>query len=286
MSPKTRTEAFWHHGRLFPATSHRPKSRGPWPKRSHYLETERVAYISGDPGSIIIERGPAATDERLAEAFLFHLGLSPALLSPTIWNEIPAAVHEELQRRATTADNLLTRNWNNFSNEEARTGAYFSGLSGATTVGEWTVELSFFEFSKQTKETATGTDVAVVLDAKGIDGRRSFKTIWLQAKVDPSAESELKHYPRLPTQLETANGLCDSAFALIYTPDGARIRSNEIRNSIPFGLLLAETAECRHGDQRIETLMNSLNRQRLFQILITQKSQPRRRLLQIDDGAT
>ena len=285
MSLTTRTEAYWHKGRLLPVTVHRPKSRGPWPRHTHYPEAERVAYISGSPGSIAIERGPAATDQRLIEAFLFHLGVVPESLSPQVWNELPIAVHNELQLRAERADHLLTRNWNNFSNEEARTGAYFAGLAGESTVGEWTVEVSFFEFSKQTKEAKTGTDVAVVIDAKGTDGKRSFKTLWFQAKVDCSAESDLKHYPRLPAQLETADGLCDSAYAIIYTPDGARIRSSEIRTSIPFGALLTETVECNHGDQRIATLMNSLNRHRLLQILITQKSPPRRRKLQIEDGA-
>lgn len=270
MRSTTRTEAYWRDGRLFPVKSERPSGRGAWPRSQVFNTHELVAFIEGDIGDLEIFQGDQATPQRVNDALLFHRGIKPESVSPTVWSGVPNSIRAVLSERVKRAEAKLMNTWRSFSNEEAMTGAMFSDLQGTISEDGWRVDVSFVEFSKQSKEPETGTDVAVVLDASDQTGRRSFKTIWLQAKSLPAKPSAHTKLPRLSEQLPRARAYCDSSFGLTYTPDGVFVVNGPVQPVQPLDDLLGAAMRCVTGDQRVDALKNSLSRRRVFQILLTE----------------
>lgn len=278
MRSVTRTEAYWRNGRLFPITNVRPSGRGPWPRTDSFLSGTLVALIEGDTGNIEIVEGPAATDQRVNDALLFHRGIKPNSISPNVWSKVPDGVRRAISERVQQAEDVVASTWNRFSNEEARTGAFFSKLDGAFTSEGWSVEISFVEFSKQIKEPVTGTDVAVVLDAMSQEGQRSFKTIWLQAKSLGSKPNQNSRPARLMEQLPLAKTFCEASFGLAYTPHGVFALGTPLHGDQPFAELLEDAMKCLVGDMSVTVLKNSLSRKRIFQVVLSEGHEPKRRL--------
>ncbi|WP_411870525.1 hypothetical protein [Vulcanococcus limneticus] len=267
-----RTEVFWRDGRLYPVTNLRPKGRGPWPSAPRFKSSELVARIQGDTGNIQIEEGPAATSSRINDALLFHKGVDPESLSKEIWQDIPDSLKQRISRKVISAESKLADQWRQYSNEEALTGAFFSQLNGRSVEQGWTVNISFVEFSKQVKEKKTGTDIAVVIDALSADGRRSFKTLWLQAKSSEQIPTASSRYPRMDTQLKIAKNYCEASMGIVYTPYGVYAVGATKSTPAEFSSVLDSSMQCQIGDTRIEALKNSLNRKRLFLITLTEES--------------
>ena len=279
MRSVTRTEVYWRDGRLFPITSVRPSGRGPWPKATSFSHGELVAFVEGYTGDIEILEGPAATPERVNDALLFHRGIEPSSVSSSVWSKVPEAVRQAIAAKVHQAEVAISSTWSNLSNEEARTGAFFSNLHGTFAADGWRIEMSFVEFSKQVKEPKTGTDVAVVLDAASQDGQRSFKTIWLQAKSMASKPDQSSRPARLADQLPLAHAFCEASFGLAYTPYGVFALGTPLHPQQAFGALLDDAMRCLVGDMSPTTLKNSLNRKRIFQVFMTEGFEPKRRLV-------
>ena len=248
----------------------RPTGRGPWPKIKRFQNTELVATIEGSKGNIDIKEGPAATPQRVNDSLLLHRGVSPESISPTIWPNIPHSIKNRVLRHVTETESRLADQWSQYSNEEALTGAFFGRLNDTFTEKGWTVEISFVEFSKQTKEKLTGTDVAVIIDALSNDGQRSFKTLWLQAKSSEEIPTTKSTYPRMAEQLQTAQNHCEASFGIIYTPKGVYVTGTQESTVPTFNSVLGSSMQCHIGDTSVEALKNSLNRKRLFLITSTE----------------
>ncbi|CAN7365930.1 hypothetical protein [Variovorax sp. LjRoot178] len=240
-----------------------------------------VAIIEGEMGGVdIIKEGKAATADRVSDAFLLHRGIAPATISNDVWSRVPEALRDQIDSRVRAAEGTLSRQWRQYSNEEMMTGALFSPLGDSFREGAWEAKISFVEFSKQTKEPGTGTDVAVVVDALASDGRRSFKSMWFQAKSLESEPDRFTSPPRLAAQLEKAKRHCDASFGLVYTPVGIFVL-REDADPIPFHTALDECMRCKIGDTGVAALRNSVNRRKLLQVLVTEQGQaypPVRRL--------
>lgn len=270
MKSTHRTEIFWRNRRLYPVKNMRPTGRGPWPKIKSFQNTELVAVIEGEKGNIDIKEGPAATPSRVNESLLLHRGVSPESISQTIWPNIPDSIKHRISTHVTLAESRLAHQWSQYSNEEALTGAFFGQLNDAFAENGWTVDISFVEFSKQTKEKLTGTDVAVIIDALSNDGQRSFKTLWLQAKSSEEIPTTRSTYPRMTEQLQTAKNHCEASFGIIYTPKGVYVTGAQESTVPTFNSVLGSSMQCHIGDTSLEALKNSLNRKRLFLITSTE----------------
>jgi hypothetical protein len=269
LSITVRTEAYWQDGRVQPIENKRPTGRGRWPSVRKFKEDQLVAIIEGEDGAINIIEGKEATPKRVNEVLLFHRNIKPESISNEAWENLPTGLQEQIEDRATQAEQAISSQWRRFSNEEALTGAFFSRMDGSFDSGGWSVKFSFVEFSKQTKETETGTDVAVILDIITAEGQRSFKTMWFQAKSAGTSVKDLNSLPRLKEQLLNAKKYCESSYALVYSPQGVQVLySNTKRES--FHEALNRCMQCHIGDTSITTLKNSLNRNKLFQIIITE----------------
>ena len=281
MKMTKRTQVYWSDGRLQPVENRRPTGRGPWPKLDQFREHEMVAIIEGEMGGVdIIKEGKAATPARVSDAFLMHRGIAPATISNDVWSRVPEALRDQIDQRVRAAEDTLSRQWRQYSNEEMMTGALFSPLGDSFREGAWEAKISFVEFSKQTKEPETGTDVAVVVDALTSNGQRSFKSMWFQAKSLESAPDRFTSPPRLAGQLERARKHCDTSFGLAYTPVGIFVLRDGA-DPVPFHTALDECMRCKIGDTGVAALKNSVNRKKLLQVLVTEQGQaypPGRRL--------
>jgi hypothetical protein len=104
-----------------------------------------VAFVEGDTGDIEILEGPAATPERVNDALLFHRGIEPSSVSSSVWSKVPEAVRQAIAAKVHQAEVAISSTWNNLSNEEARTGAFFSNLHGTFAADGWRIEMSFVQ---------------------------------------------------------------------------------------------------------------------------------------------
>lgn len=273
MRAKKRTEVYWRDGRLQPVTNNRPSGFGPWPTMPHFLSRELVAKITGETGYIEIEEGPSATTDRVENAFLLHRGIEPELISHQVWSRVPTDLLSTIGSRVRDAEQAVSNQWGQFSNEEATTGAFFSRLNDSFRSNDWRVNVSFVEFSKQVKEPQTGADVAVVVDALTADGQRSFKTMWFQAKTATSIPADPYYLPRLTKQIPLARQYCEASYGLIYTPQGIFVIGINDLDSLPFHEALSQCIQCRFGDTSVTALKNSLNRKKLLQVILTEGGQ-------------
>lgn len=270
MSHTERTQTYWREGRLHPITVDRPTGRGPWPKVSAYAKTEHVATIEGGNGDFSLVEGPMATPDRVNDSILLHRGIAPTKLTRDAWDALPQTLVSRLWHHIKGAEDAVASQWKQFSNEEAMTGALFTRLDGEFQVGRWKFSLRFVEFSKQAKEPTTGTDVAVVLDVVLADGRRSFKTIWFQAKRHLSEPNGSNQLPRFSNQAQAASTFTDDFYGLVFTPTGVYVTGTTLGPGTQLHTALEQAMRCRLGDMTVRTLKNSLNRKRVFEISLTQ----------------
>lgn len=281
MKTKTRTHVYWRDGRLHPVENARPTGRGPWPRVAHFLDKELVAIVEGGVGHIEITEGPAATTERVDRAFLLHRGVEPESVSHQIWERVPAGLRTRIENSVRKAENAVSAQWGQFSNEEATTGAFFSRLNDSFQESDWRVNISFVEFSKQTKEPQTGTDVAVVIDALTVDGKRSFKTMWFQAKSSLSMPHKTSSPPRMASQMPLAQTYCKASYGLFYTPQGIFVTGVNGVEPQPFHETLDRCMQCKIGDTTVAVLKNSLNRKKLLHVVVTEGNPPPTRRVRI-----
>lgn len=266
---------YWRNGRLYPVKNLRPAGRGRWQPVLHFVDTELVARIDGDIGTIEITEGPAATPQRVNDALLLARGIAPTSVSPEVWPRLPEAVRSSIEARVREMERKVSSQIGKFSNEEAITGAFFSQLEGSFSQPDgWRASISFVEFSKQVKETMTGTDVAIIVDVLAENGQRSFKTIWLQAKTLSKAPNANTSPPRMRSQLERAEAYCDSSYGLAYSPTGIFVMGALGVDPEPFHRTLDRCMRCEVGDLSIGALKNSLNRKKLLQIILTEGGAP------------
>lgn len=255
-------------------TNTRPSGFGPWPRVAHFLPTELVAIVEGDTGHIDVTEGPAATSDRVDNAFLLHRGVEPDSISHQVWSRVPAELRAGIESRVRGAEEAVSGQWHQFSNEEAATGAFFSRLNNSFQTDGWRVNVSFVEFSKQTKEPQTGTDVAVVLDVLTQEGLRSFKTMWFQAKSSESLPRDASSLPRMADQIPRAQIYCDASYGLVYTPQGIYVVGANGAELEPFHATLKRCMQCHLGDTSVAVLKNSLNRKKLLQVVLTEGHAP------------
>lgn len=270
MALTKRTEAYWHNDRLYPITTHRPSGRGPWVKQHTYIDSELVAIIEGDDGDFDITEGPYATPDRVHDAILLHQGISPQNFTTAIWKNTPLRLLSEVSEKIHIAEMKVSAQWGQFSNEEAITGALFSQMAGERKFGRWKLNIRFIEFSKQVKEPITGTDIAVILDAQASDGRRSFKTLWLQAKREKRLRDKFDRLPRFHEQSIAAENFTDDFYGLVYTPNGIYVTGTNIGEHPSLHTVITKAMQCHLGDTSIETFKNSLNRKRIFEVAVTE----------------
>ena len=150
------------------------------------------------------------------------------------------------------------------------TGAFFSDLDGRFTRDGWTVDLSFVEFSKVVKEPIAGADVAIVLDAVNNHGKRSFKSIWVQAKSQEAKPTISTKLPRLDEQLSKARQFCSAVFGLVYSQAGVYVVEGSNSQPSKFSNLISNALRCHSGDMELSALTNSLNRKKLLHISLTE----------------
>lgn len=267
---KERTEVYWRNNRLYPVTTYRHSGRGPWVKQHAYTGAELVAIIEGNDGDFNITEGPCATPNRVNDSILLHRGISPQDFTTEIWERAPRTLLRILSLEILEAERVVSAQWGQFSNEEAMTGALFSRMAGEREIGRWKLNLRFIEFSKQVKEPITGTDIAVILDAQASDGRRSFKTLWLQAKRQRGLSGEFNSLPRFQEQSIAAENFTDNFYGLIYTPQGVYVTGTDIGGHPRLHTVIDEAMQCRLGDTSIRTFKNSLNRKRIFEVALTE----------------
>lgn len=266
-----RTETYWRDNRLYPVTILRPSGHGSWSKQHDYKKSELVAIITGKYGDFTIQQGPCATEERVNDSILLHQGTLPENFNRVAWKRIPKTLLKKLSNEISEAERNITDQWGQFSNEEAITGALFSQLQQKLTFHNWIVNLKFIEFSKQVKEAETGTDVAVILDVQTQDGMRSVKTLWLQAKSQKTFNGKLKSLPRFENQEEQAKKFTKDFYGIVYTPEGIYVAGTKIDDFTSLDKVINEAMQCRLGDTSIRTLKNSLNRKRIFEIILTEE---------------
>lgn len=267
-----RTETYWINARLEPFKNLRPSGYGPWATAPIGSPETLVAQIVGSSGDLTIHEGPKATPERIADSVLIHQGVNPRVIDNTLWNELPSELIEQIARTVEASTQRVARQWRQFSNEEAMTGALFSSVSSTIEFGNWVAHFDFIEFSKQTKETPTGADIAIIIDALSRDGmRRSLKTIWFQAKSSEHLPRNWKDLPRLSGQLMKMREYTPNSFGLVYTPQGAFLVGPDLPAHYPLDRAIRDAMSCKMGDKRASLLAQSLNRMRVFEILIDPK---------------
>ena len=273
LNTTTRTQVYLRDGRLFPVTNARPSGRGPWPRVPDYRFDELVAIVEGDAGDIEVKEGPAASPGLVNDSLLLHRGIPPSSLDSSVWNSVPAQLRDLVDSKIQQADDRVSTRLGQYSNEEAVTGALFTQIDDTIRSDGWEVTLTFIEFSKQEKEGLTGSDLAVVLDVLAQDGRRSFKSIWLQAKKSRVVPKATSTFPRMSEQLPRAYQHNQSSYGLVYTPHGAFVLPQGGGEPERLGRLIDDAMQCRTGDQTVGVLKKSLDRKRL-EILVTQLAPP------------
>lgn len=269
MASTERTETYWRDNRLYPVTNVRPSGRGPWPRIQRFPETELVAILEGGEGNFNIKEGAMATPDRVNQSIVFHRGIPLDSWTLDAWKNAPQTAANIITDQIKKAEERVCRQWEMYSNEEAMTGALFGQMEGEYRIGRWKFVLKFVEFSKQTKEPITGTDIAVVLDIQTARGLRGFKTIWLQAKRSRTVPDNPLTLPRLQTQNDLAGKFTKAHYPVIYTPNGVFVTGTPIGDA-PLHRTIFEAIQCRIGDPSINALKNSLNRQRIFDISLMQ----------------
>lgn len=282
MNSTSRTSVFLSGGRLYPIQIHRSSGRGPWPRVTQFSDAELVLTVEGPNGRQEIRQGPAFTSELLSDAFYLAQGIAPANISLEVWQRVPAGLRRRIENRVHEVERNVVGQLPCFSNEEAVTGAFFSQLASPLFEAEgWRAKISFVEFSKQVKEPATGTDVAIIFDVLASDGMRSFKTIWFQAKSLSNTPNAQTSPPRMREQLRRAYKFCNSSYGLAYTPSGFFVLGPPGVAPESIEQTLGRCMQCQVGDFSVGALMNSMNRKHLMQVDITEGPIPGRRRMRI-----
>lgn len=275
MGYQSRTETYWIREDLFAIENHRPTGFGRWSLIRSMQKQDLVATIVGERGEILIREGPMATPERVAKSLLIHYGVvEPQNIDRTIWREIPEELIEGIRQRISQSDSRLAERWSQFSNEEAMTGALFTGAAGQIIFDEgWVARLEFVEFSKHLKEGETGADVAIVIDVLYKDGRRAVKTVWFQAKRGENLPVDWRVMPELQSQLNKMRHHTKSSYGIIYTRRGAFVVGSEGAEQvgIPLDKIVVDTLHCEKGDERISVFAQSLDRLNTYRIWIRQE---------------
>lgn len=270
MGTTERTWIYLENNRLVPVRSTRPSGHGPW--RSPRPNTDLVVAIEGLHGSFRTPLvGPKYSDSHMAEAIKLHLGITPENFDPKVWRSVPSELKNKFAETVRLASEKVGRQWEQASNEEFLTGALFAAIDGVSSSSGWTVQCKYIEFSKQAKEPATGADLAIVLDVVNAQGKRAFKSIWLQAKKAKEVPTNIRTLPRLAPQIDAMRKHTDAAYAVIYTPKGAKaVNTNGVASPVGLDALLNQAMACRAGDPNAELLGKSMNRQYLLEVLIQQ----------------
>lgn len=281
MGTTERISVFLSEGRLYPVKSARPTGHGPWPRIKQFKVKQLVIRAEGGTGTRVWTEGPSYSPELFENAILLAEGKNPSDISPDVWRRVPLNLRRSIEKRVETAKNIVTTQLASFSNEEAVSGAFFSQIGGPEfAIGGWRAKISFVEFSKQVKEPLTGTDVAIIVDVLASDGKRSFKTMWFQAKLLPSAPDAHSSPPRMREQLRVAHRYCDASFGLVYSPEGIFVMDKLGVEPEPIEQTLDRCMRCEVGDFAIAALMNSMNRKYL-QVNITEGPIPGQRRIRV-----
>lgn len=272
---KSRTEVYVVDGRLHPVNVERPSGRGRWMLKHSFIEKDLVAIFSGsiDDGDFnIIKIGDkAVNNERLFyDAILMHLGMPPEDISDKVWLGLSSAVLDKVSSIFKESDNRISRQYSRFSNEETATGSFFSNMDCSFEVDGWFFKMTFVEFSKQTKESQTGTDIAIIIDLKNSEGKRSFKTLWMQAKKERRLPKSLVDLPRFQEQQRVSRDFTKDFYALVYTPEGVFVAGEKVDGFMSSYSFIEEAMRCKFGDKSVGNLKNSLNKKKVFKVTGTQ----------------
>lgn len=101
-------------------------------------------------------------------------------------------------------------------------------------------------------------------------GRRSFKTLWMQAKCDSKVPKNPTSLPRFAKQAADAQTFTDDFYGIVYTPQGIFVTGSSSSDTLEFHSMIKDAMRCHYGDKSVRTLMNSLNRKHIFEIRLSE----------------
>jgi len=231
-----------------------------------------VAFVEGGLGNLSVREGPMASKERVEQSIAIHLGKDPGNIDNGIWREIPSALISAVTTKLRYESARVAKRWNQYSNEETITGSLFSQIDDEFVVGPWTAKFDFVEFSKHGKESKTGADLAMILDARDATGRRGVKTIWFQAKSHEELPTDWRSLQNLERQMSIMRTFTSEAFGLVYTRHGVHVVGEEIASpGYTLSDFVQRAVECQFGDARLAIFAQSLNRMQIFEVLLDER---------------
>lgn len=259
MGHTRKTDTFLVDGQLVVSPIERPTGTGRWRKNKQHHQDLRIATVTGKVGSIKVKRGSRATDDLVSQSILHHVNIDPERLDSSLWREIPDSLRITLEDTIRNKVEKVTDRWSRYSHETTILGSMLEGLDSHNYDG-WKMKLDFVEFSSQSKESDTGTDVAILYDVESSDDRRAIKTLWLQAKRSSRLPEDWQKLPRLRGQMNNMKKFTDSSYGMVFTESGVHVVGTDINTSMSLDKLMGDTIKCTYGDSSMSVFAESLSR--------------------------
>jgi hypothetical protein len=227
-----------------------------------------IGYIRRKNGVLDVEFDGEIDADILTKALLEYSGIDINKIDDTVWSGLPTVVSVRIKNIFDKGAKKVAKNWANNS-EVNLTGKLFE--NGVYKFSEWTVDIAQVEFSSQTKEQQTGTDVAILIQVKNAQGKVGIKTIWFQAKKSKSDGTEpISGMKDLKDQYKKMLKINKSSYPVIYANNGVRVPLGlKAEDSQPtIGEFMSEAIQCAYGNKNPSIYVESLSRTQVFNILI------------------
>jgi hypothetical protein len=267
-----REEFFVENGILVRRTGRRPRSRRQWPNSRN--PNLAVAVEMTEEGIHRVVRGPKHTLEHEVEAVTRTYGFVFNENAPDMSSQLPTELINRLRTEVDAVVDNVTSRFRSLSNEERMTGALFGQLPKSITIDNWHVRFhsqGYSSVQSSSKETQTGADAGLIIEV--YDGTSSIvKALWLQAKrvLDPPEPHNIFRLPRLKEQMATMEIFTEDGYALIFTAESLSITDGV--KSWSFSEWLVGAAQCQRGDRSARMITNTLDRDYLLEMTITQRT--------------
>ena len=258
----------WKDNRLIELVQRRPTTRHRW--HLGRQASAVVIWVEETPDGLRWGPGPAATFERVEQAFFRKTRPGLVRSSVDLGLDVPEELAIEIGRRASAAAQDILRNYAELNSEERQTGVLTTGLNrfSVKQADGWEAHIFVQGFSNVTKENATGADLGIVVDIrKGTDA--TVKSLWMQAKRDPDSVDRPLQLPRLANQLGTMRNHTHEAYGVIFTPERVyAIRADQPDERLDVSTVLIDAVQCRRGDRNERVLANTLDSSSLIEAVI------------------
>lgn len=213
--------------------------------------------------------------ETIKKALLDHIGINEEDLDPSTWKKLPDNLIEKLKENFSQEEILFTKSWSQ-KGEIALSGELFRSRE-KLNFGDWSVQFESVEFSNVTKEPKVGADIALILHIKDSQGKVGIKTIWFQSKRTTDKSIKISSIKDLADQLELMKKKTKDSFPLLYTKKGPFVKiGSDYSVAKKYSDFIAESLKCSHGDQRMEALLDSIDRSNVFSVSIEQLCRPKK----------